>query len=81
MNASEEQKQQYNNYVKQVTPTHNLPYEMFKAFLTGGAICLLGQEGTISGALTRMNALARSVPRWAWIRTPPEPGVPSYWFS
>jgi len=43
MNANEEQKQQYNNYVKQVTPTHNLPYEMFKAFITGGIICLIGQ--------------------------------------
>ena len=43
MNANEEQKQQYNDYVKQVTPTHNLPYEMFKAFLTGGTICLIGQ--------------------------------------
>lgn len=43
MNASEEQKQQYNEYVKQVTPTHNLPLEMGKAFLTGGIICVLGQ--------------------------------------
>lgn len=43
MNANEEQKQQYNEYVKQVTPTHNLPLEMAKAFLTGGLICVLGQ--------------------------------------
>ena len=43
MNANEEQKQQYNDYVKEVTPTHNLPLEMSKAFLTGGVICLLGQ--------------------------------------
>ena len=43
MNANEEQKQQYNEYVKQVTPTHNLPLEMGKAFVTGGVICLLGQ--------------------------------------
>ncbi len=43
MNANEEQKQQYNEYVKQVTPTHNLPLEMAKAFLTGGIICTLGQ--------------------------------------
>lgn len=40
---SEEQKQKYNNYVKQVTPTHKLPLEMLKAFLTGGLICTLGQ--------------------------------------
>lgn len=43
MNANEEQKQQYNEYVKQVTPTHNLPLEMAKAFITGGAICMFGQ--------------------------------------
>lgn len=43
MSASEEQKQQYNEYVKQVTPTHNLPLEMAKAFVTGGIICVLGQ--------------------------------------
>lgn len=43
MNANEEKKQQYNDYVKQVTPTHNLPLEMSKAFITGGAICLVGQ--------------------------------------
>lgn len=43
MNANEEQKQQYNEYVKQVTPTHNLPLEMGKAFITGGIICAAGQ--------------------------------------
>lgn len=43
MNANEERKNQYNEYVKQVTPTHNLPLEMGKAFLTGGIICVLGQ--------------------------------------
>ena len=39
----EEQKQQYNEYVKQVTPTHSLPMQMLKAFVTGGIICCLGQ--------------------------------------
>lgn len=43
MSINEEQKQQYNDYVKQVTPTHNLPYEMAKAFVTGGTICVIGQ--------------------------------------
>lgn len=43
MNVNEEQKQQYQEYVKQVTPTHNLPFEMAKAFVTGGAICAIGQ--------------------------------------
>ena len=39
----EEQKQQYNEYVKQVTPTHSLPMQMIKAFVTVGIICCLGQ--------------------------------------
>lgn len=33
----------YEQYVKQLTPTHSLPLNMAKAFLTGGLICLLGQ--------------------------------------
>jgi len=33
----------YNDYVKQVTPTHNLFLNMMKAFLVGGLICVLGQ--------------------------------------
>ena len=33
----------YNEYVKQVTPTHNLWLNMLKAFLLGGFICLIGQ--------------------------------------
>ncbi len=34
---------EYQEYVKQVTPTHNLFLNMCKAFLTGGAICTVGQ--------------------------------------
>ena len=33
----------YNEYVKQVTPTHNAWTNMLKAFLLGGLICTLGQ--------------------------------------
>lgn len=33
----------YNDYVKQVTPTHNLCWNMAKAFVTGGIICCIGQ--------------------------------------
>ena len=39
----EEQKQQYSEYVKQVTPVHSLPLNMARAFLLGGLICVLGQ--------------------------------------
>ena len=35
--------QEYNEYVKEVTPRHNLAANMAKAFVTGGAICILGQ--------------------------------------
>ena len=33
----------YAEYVKKVTPTHNLWGQMLRAFLTGGIICVLGQ--------------------------------------
>lgn len=33
----------YNDYVKQVTPTHSLWLNMLKAFLMGGIICVIGQ--------------------------------------
>lgn len=36
-------KQEYDNYVKQVTPKAPVGSNMLKAFLTGGIICLLGQ--------------------------------------
>ncbi len=43
MEQKEKKNQEYNEYVKQVTPTHSLPANMLKAFLTGGIICILGQ--------------------------------------
>lgn len=36
-------KDNYEQYVKQMTPTHNLWIQMLKAFVVGGSICLLGQ--------------------------------------
>ena len=38
-----QKKQEYEQYVKSVTPTHNLWAQMGKAFLTGGIICCIGQ--------------------------------------
>ena len=35
--------QEYEAYVKQITPTHSLPLNMLKAFITGGIICTIGQ--------------------------------------
>ncbi|MCD7868394.1 MAG: SpoVA/SpoVAEb family sporulation membrane protein [Clostridiales bacterium] len=47
MNAvSQKQKRKqkaYSDYVKQITPTHSLPLNMLRAFVTGGGICVLGQ--------------------------------------
>ncbi|MDO4453813.1 MAG: SpoVA/SpoVAEb family sporulation membrane protein [Eubacteriales bacterium] len=40
---AQEKKQKYEAYVEQVTPKHNLPLNMAKAFLTGGIICVIGQ--------------------------------------
>lgn len=41
--VSERQKQAYNEYVKKITPTHNLWSQMLKAFIVGGIICCVGQ--------------------------------------
>lgn len=41
--VEEEQKKKYQDYVKQVTPTHNLAKQMFNAFICGGIICTVGQ--------------------------------------
>lgn len=38
-----EKQKQYADYVKRITPTHNLPINMAKAFVTGGIICTVGQ--------------------------------------
>lgn len=39
----ERQKKEYNDYVKKITPTHSLSLNMAKAFVMGGAICVVGQ--------------------------------------
>lgn len=39
----QKQQEKYNEYVKQVTPTHNLWMNMTKAFVMGGGICVVGQ--------------------------------------
>ncbi|MCC8138200.1 MAG: stage V sporulation protein AC [Clostridiales bacterium] len=39
----QKQQQEYQDYIKKVTPTHSLPVNMCKAFVTGGAICVIGQ--------------------------------------
>lgn len=41
--AKEQEQKEYEDYVKQKTPVHNLPLNMIKAFITGGIICIIGQ--------------------------------------
>ena len=43
MDKNEQKKQQYNDYVEQITPKHNLLKNMLCAFQVGGLICVLGQ--------------------------------------
>lgn len=41
--AQQERNDAYNEYVESVTPKHNVPMNMLKAFILGGIICVLGQ--------------------------------------
>lgn len=36
-------KKAYEKYVKEITPTHNIWKNMYRAFLVGGIICTIGQ--------------------------------------
>ena len=38
-----ENQKRYEKYVSSITPSHSLPLNMIKAFLTGGLICAFGQ--------------------------------------
>ena len=40
---TQQQKQEYSDYIKEVTPTHNVWTQLGKAFLVGGIICCIGQ--------------------------------------
>lgn len=45
-NKSKEQislEKDYAEYIKKITPTHNLAMQMLRAFITGGIICVIGQ--------------------------------------
>lgn len=39
-------KQEFEKYVKEITPVNNVWLDMVKAFLTGGVICVIGQALT-----------------------------------
>ena len=42
--TKEQKQQEYEQYVKEKTPVHNLYLNMAKAFVTGGLICCVGQR-------------------------------------
>lgn len=41
--SGEKRNQEYQDLVKEITPTHSLSMQMFHAFWTGGLVCVLGQ--------------------------------------
>lgn len=41
--VAETEKKEYQEYIKRVTPTHNLWLQVARAFVTGGLICCVGQ--------------------------------------
>lgn len=41
--SGQERDTQYQELIKEVTPTHNLFSQMIRAFISGGIICVLGQ--------------------------------------
>ena len=51
-------KKEYGEYVEKITPKNSLPADMARAFLTGGAICSLGQAMImVQGPWYRLQAL------------------------
>lgn len=40
---TEERNEQYNEFVKDITPTHSLIKQMVRAFIVGGIVCVIGQ--------------------------------------
>ena len=38
--------QQYNEYISRITPKNSVPVNVFRAFITGGTICAIGQALT-----------------------------------
>lgn len=59
----EKNAQEYEKYVKSVTPTHSLGLQMLKAFLVGGTICLLG-EGITNVALNYFELDQKTAGSW-----------------
>ena len=54
-----QKKQEYQDYVEQMTPKKNLFWQMIKAFVVGGLICVLGQ--VILNVATNQFALDKEI--------------------
>lgn len=61
--AQEKKEQEYRQHVEQVTPTYSLPVQMFKAFIMGGLICLVGQF-ILNYATQRMDLDKETAAAW-----------------
>lgn len=57
-----QQQKQYNEFVKQVTPTYSLAGNMAKAFLVGGVICCIGQA--VINTAKAFGADEKMAPMW-----------------
>ncbi|MCD8396748.1 MAG: stage V sporulation protein AC [Lachnospiraceae bacterium] len=60
--AKQKQQKEYQKYVKEITPTHSLALNMCKAFVTGGAICVIGQ--IITNWCTSLGMEDQTAARW-----------------
>ncbi len=58
----EDRDKEYQDLIKEVTPTHKLGSQMFHAFWTGGLICVLGQ--LIINTALRMGADDKTAGSW-----------------
>ena len=65
MKAEQMSSQEYNQYVKQITPTHNTALNVAKAFVVGGIICIVGQA--ITTWITSMGVEKEAASTWTSI--------------
>ena len=68
-------KKKYADYIKAITPVHNLWISMGKAFITGGLICTLGQF-IMNWATDRCGLEAKPV---IGTKAPAPPNFTSFW--
>lgn len=61
--ASEQKKEDYQEYVRQNSPKTNLPLQMGKAFVMGGIICCLGQF-IVNTAMNRFGIEKEAAAGW-----------------